>query len=142
MEAGEEAARFREGQSVKLVFRPEDACLSLSGELPAGARRLTNGVVEEKHFVGAYERLTVRLDLVERRPQEGTPQLYEVTINTPESKLGLPVFVTRPKPEASANALHRRPRRRRPHSLPRPPHFASAPSGGENVDTGSKRFRF
>jgi ABC-type Fe3+/spermidine/putrescine transport system ATPase subunit len=105
IEAGEEAARFREGQSVKLVFRPEDVQLSLTGELPAGCRRLTNGVVEEKHFVGAYERLTVRLDLIARRPAGGEPPLYEVTINTLEHRLGVPIFVTRPKPEASATAL-------------------------------------
>lgn len=106
IEAGAESARFRDGQSVKLVFRPEDVCLSLTGALPEGCRRLTNGVVEEKHFVGAYERLTVRLDLVARRPEEGEPPLYEVTINTPERRLGVPIFVTRPKPEASANALN------------------------------------
>jgi ABC-type Fe3+/spermidine/putrescine transport system ATPase subunit len=102
IDAGEEAARFKVGQSVKLVFRPEDVRLSLTGELPRGCRRLTNGVVEEKHFVGAYERLTVRLDLVARRPAEGEPPLYEVTINTAERRLGVPIFVTRPKPEAGA----------------------------------------
>ena len=106
LEAGAEVARFREGQSVKLVFRPEDVCLSVEGVLPEGCRRLTNGVVEEKHFVGAYERLTVRLDLVARQPTEGEPPLYNVTINTQESRLGVPIFVTRPKPEATATAIH------------------------------------
>jgi sulfate transport system ATP-binding protein len=105
IEAGEEAARFREGQAVKLVFRPEDVQLSLTGDLPANCRRLTNGVIEEKHFVGAYERLTVRLDLIARRPASGEPPLYEVTINTPDKRLGVPIFVTRPKPEASASVL-------------------------------------
>ena len=100
IDAGGEAARFKVGQAVKLVFRPEDVRLSPTGELPKGCRRLTNGVVEEKHFVGAYERLTVRLDLVARRPAEGEPPLYEVTINTAERRLGVPIFVTRPKPEA------------------------------------------
>ena len=106
IEAGEQSSRFREGQSVKLVFRPEDVCLSLTGALPEGCRRLSNGVVEEKHFVGAYERLTVRLDLIARRPAEGEPPLYDVTINTPEKSLGIPIFVTRTKPEASATALN------------------------------------
>ena len=105
IEAGEEAARFRAGQSVKLVFRPEDVRLSLTGELPAGCRRLTNGVVEEKHFVGAYERLTVRLDLVARQPAEGEPPLYDVTINTAERRLGVPIFVTRAKPQPGEDAL-------------------------------------
>jgi ABC-type Fe3+/spermidine/putrescine transport system ATPase subunit len=103
---GAESARFRDGQSVKLVFRPEDVCLSLEGGLPRECRRLTNGVVEEKHFVGAYERLTVRLDLVARRPAEGEPPLYNVTINTNERRLGIPIFVTRAKPEASATTLN------------------------------------
>ncbi len=105
LHAGAEVARFREGQSVKLVFRPEDAHLSPTGALPEGCRRLTNGVVEEKLFVGAYERLTVRLDLVARRAVEGEPPLYNVTVNTPEKSLGIPIFVTRPKPEANAAPL-------------------------------------
>ncbi len=105
LRAEEETARFRTGQSVKLVFRPEDVHLSLSGQLPEGARRLTNGVIEEKLFVGAYERLTVRLDLVARHAAGGEPPLYNVTINTPESRLGVPVFVTRPKSEAASTHL-------------------------------------
>ncbi len=105
LHAGAEVSRFRDGQSVKLVFRPEDVCLSPAGALPEGCRRLTNGVIEEKLFVGAYERLTVRLDLVARRAEEGGPPLYNVTVNTPEKRLGIPVFVTRPKPEANAAPL-------------------------------------
>jgi ABC-type Fe3+/spermidine/putrescine transport system ATPase subunit len=104
--AREEVARFREGQAVKLVFRPEDVCLSKRGELPAGCRRLTNGVIEEIHFVGAYERLTLRLDLVARTAaHDAEPPLYNVTINTPEKKTGIPIIVTRAKPEATATRL-------------------------------------
>jgi ABC-type Fe3+/spermidine/putrescine transport system ATPase subunit len=103
--APEETERFREGQAVKLVFRPEDVCLSRSGALPAGCRRLTNGIVEEIHFVGAYERLTLRLDLTARQPSEGEPPLYNVTVNTLEKRTGIPIMVTRPKPEASATRL-------------------------------------
>ncbi len=104
--APEEAQRFREGQAVKLVFRPEDVCLSLTGALPAECQRLTNGVVEEIHFVGAYERLTLRLDLVARQPAEGAAPLYSVTITTPEKKRGIPIMVTRPKPEANSTRLN------------------------------------
>jgi sulfate/thiosulfate transport system ATP-binding protein len=105
IEAGTEAARFREGQSVKLVFRPEDVRVSRSGEpLPDDCNPLANGVVEEKHFVGAYERLTVRLDLVARRPAPGEPPLYEIS-EAPERRLGVPVIVTRSKPEVSATPL-------------------------------------
>jgi len=103
--AREETARFRDGQAVKLVFRPEDAHLSIGGALPEGCRRLTNGRIEEKHFVGAYERLTVRLDLVARRAVAGEPPLYQVTINTEERRAGLPIFVTRPKPETASTPL-------------------------------------
>jgi hypothetical protein len=50
--------------------------------------------------VGAYERLTVRLDLTHRKGD--TDSLYQVTINTPEKMTGVPIMVTRPKPEANA----------------------------------------
>jgi sulfate transport system ATP-binding protein len=103
--AREEAARFREGQAVKLVFRPEDVCLSRTGTLPASCRRLTNAIIEEIYFVGAYERLTLRLDLTTRQPTPGEPLLYHVTVNTPEKRTGVPIIVTRPKPEAAATRL-------------------------------------
>ncbi|HEV8590041.1 MAG TPA: ABC transporter ATP-binding protein [Pyrinomonadaceae bacterium] len=97
-----ETKKFREGQSVKLVFRPEDVCLSPDAKLPESCRRLANGVIEQIDFVGAYERLNVRLDLA-HRPQSGElAPLYQVTINTPERMVGVPVMATRPKPEANA----------------------------------------
>src|SRR5580765_1722593 len=98
--AEKETQRFRDGQSVKLVFRPEDVCISQDANLPEGCRRLANGVIEEVNFVGAYERLTVRLDLTHRKGD--TDALYEVTINTPQRMTGVPIMATRPKPEANA----------------------------------------
>ena len=100
--AEKETRRFRDGQSVKLVFRPEDVCLSPDANLPETCRRLANGVIEEVSFVGSYERLNVRLDLA-HRPQTGelTAPLYQVTINTPEKMVGVPIMATRPKPEAN-----------------------------------------
>lgn len=103
--AGEHLARFRPGQAVKLVFRPEDVHLSRTGALPENCRRLANGVIEEIHFVGAYERLTLRLDLAARQPAAGEPPLYTVTINTPEKRTGIPIIATRAKSEASATLL-------------------------------------
>lgn len=100
--AEKETKRFREGQSVKLVFRPEDVCISQDANLPEGCRRLTNGVVEEVNFVGAYQRLTIRLDLTHRQQGTNEAPLYDVTINTPERMTGVPIMVTRPKPEANA----------------------------------------
>jgi len=98
--AEKETKRFRDGQSVKLVFRPEDVCISQDANLPEGCRRLANGVIAEVNFVGAYERLTARLDLTHRKGD--TEALYEVTINTPQRMTGVPIMVTRPKPEANA----------------------------------------
>ena len=104
--ARRETARFRDGQAVKLVFRPEDVCLSMTGHLPEGCRRLSNGVIEEINFVGAYQRLALRLDLVARQSAQGEPRLYDVTINTPEKRMGVPIIVTRAKPETVAAPLN------------------------------------
>src|SRR2546423_2810083 len=98
--AEKETKRFRDGQSAKLVFRPEDVYVSQDANLPEGCCRLTNCVIEAVNFVGAYERLTVRLDLTHRKGD--TDALYEVTINTPQRMTGVPIMVTRPKPEANA----------------------------------------
>ena len=46
----------------------------------------------------------MRLDLVARRPAPGEPPLYDIS-ETPERRLGVPIIVTRPKPEASAAPL-------------------------------------
>jgi sulfate/thiosulfate transport system ATP-binding protein len=100
--AAKETKRFREGQSVKLVFRPEDVCVSQDANLPEGCRRLANGVIEEVSFVGAYERLNVRLDLTHRQQIDDEPPLYQVIINTPDRMTGVPIMVTRPKPKANA----------------------------------------
>src|SRR3989442_5354142 len=100
--AEKETRRFRDGQSVKLVFRPEDVCLSPDASLTEGCRRLANGVIDEVSFVGSYERLNVRLDLA-HRPQTGDlAPVYQVTINTPEKMTGVPIMATRPKPETTA----------------------------------------
>lgn len=88
--AQEEAKNFREGQSVKLVFRPEDVCLSKEN-LPEKCHFLAEGFVEETNFVGAFERLSVRLQL-------GSDSTHNKQIN-------VPIIVTRPKPETTALPL-------------------------------------
>jgi hypothetical protein len=90
---------------VKLVFRPEDVYLSRTGALPEGCRRLTNGIVEEISFVGAYERLTLRLDLSARQPAPNEPPLYSVNASTAEHRTGIPIIATRPKSEVSTTPL-------------------------------------
>jgi ABC-type Fe3+/spermidine/putrescine transport system ATPase subunit len=80
---GAEADRFAQGQSVKLVFRPEDVRLSELGDYSTDSRYLINGAIEEAQFIGSYERLTVRLEYKNRQP----------------------ITVTRPKPETVAFPL-------------------------------------
>ncbi len=88
--AQEESKNFHDGQSVKLVFRPEDVCLSKEN-LPENCHFLAAGFVEETNFVGAFERLTVRLQL-------GSD-------STHSKQLNVPIIVTRPKPETTAVPL-------------------------------------
>jgi ABC-type Fe3+/spermidine/putrescine transport system ATPase subunit len=83
IQAQEESHNFRNGQSVKLVFRPEDVFLRQPENLTQNYQRLSGGIVEEVNFVGAFERVIVRLNLT----------------NEP------PIIVTRPKTETLAFPL-------------------------------------
>jgi ABC-type Fe3+/spermidine/putrescine transport system ATPase subunit len=74
---------FRDGQSVKLVFRPEDVFLRRPENLTRNYQVLTDGIVQEVSFVGAFERVGVRLT------RHG----------------GQPIIVTRPKTETGAFPL-------------------------------------
>jgi ABC-type Fe3+/spermidine/putrescine transport system ATPase subunit len=74
---------FKEGKKVKLMFRPEDVFLRKPENLVQRYHRLTGGVVDELSFVGAYERVTVSLNLGERKT----------------------IHITRPKTETSAFPL-------------------------------------
>lgn len=74
---------FKDGQSVKLVFRPEDVFLRKPENLTQNYQKLTTGIVEEVNFVGAFERVLVRLNLSARPP----------------------IIVTRPKTETLAFPL-------------------------------------
>lgn len=64
----EEANKLRDGQSVKLVFRPEDVFLRKPENLTQNYQKLGSATVEEVNFVGAFERVVVRLDLSARQP--------------------------------------------------------------------------
>jgi ABC-type Fe3+/spermidine/putrescine transport system ATPase subunit len=100
------ASRFREGQAVKLVFRPEDVSLTLKGDLPTGHSRIGTGIVDEKSFVGAFERVSLRLDLSDADADESTDTPFYLTTETPESHSSKPIIATRPKPEAGAVSLN------------------------------------
>ena len=79
----EDAQNFRDGQSVKLIFRPEDVFLRKPENLTQNYQKLIDGVIEEVHFVGAFERVVVRLNLSSKQP----------------------IIVTRPKTETLAFPL-------------------------------------
>jgi ABC-type Fe3+/spermidine/putrescine transport system ATPase subunit len=94
--------KFSDGQPVKLVFRPEDVALSRFDVKRPGHCRLSKGVIEEISFVGAYERLSVRLDLTGSAVGETGETPFYLTTETPESPAAKPIIATRPKVEAGA----------------------------------------
>ncbi len=96
--------RFKEGQTVKLIFRPEDVLISRTQEFPPGHACLSSGVVEEISFVGAYERLRIRLEASSGACETGDTPFY-LTTETPERSNAKPVICTRPKPETNAFRL-------------------------------------
>jgi ABC-type Fe3+/spermidine/putrescine transport system ATPase subunit len=97
--------KFHDGDCVKIVFRPEDVQLS-RGDLPRSAHaRLSSARIEEITFVGAYERLRLRLDAggADECKTDETP--FYLTTETPDRKPSKSIIATRPKPEASATRL-------------------------------------
>jgi hypothetical protein len=100
--------RFKDGQPVKLIFRPEDVLLSKTqAALPAGRACLASGVVEATNFVGAYERVRVRLDPSGGGSCDASDTPYYLTTETPESSDAKPIIATRPKPETMVSKLRR-----------------------------------
>jgi ABC-type Fe3+/spermidine/putrescine transport system ATPase subunit len=96
--------RFKSGDCVKIVFRPEDVSLNRGDFLRPGHARLASALIEEITFVGAYERLRLRMQsAAEECKTEETP--YYLTTETPDRKPSKSIIVTRPKPEASATRL-------------------------------------
>jgi len=76
--------RARDGETVKMVFRPEDVFLRRAENLRQPYHKLCDGVVEQVSFVGSFERIAVRIEA----PEEQT------------------IYVTRPKSETSIFPLH------------------------------------
>jgi ABC-type Fe3+/spermidine/putrescine transport system ATPase subunit len=97
--------RFTEGQPVKVIFRPEDVSLSKTQELPGGRNCLFSGLVEETSFVGAYERLRIRVDPSGNGSCDAGDTPFYLTTETPESNTAKPIIATRPKPETMAVRL-------------------------------------
>ena len=97
-------ALFQPGDCVKIVFRPEDVSLSRGDFLRPGHHRLGSALIEEVAFVGAYERLRLRVDQgADACKTDDTP--YFLTTETPERQTTKSIIATRPKPEASATRL-------------------------------------
>lgn len=99
-----DTAKFRDGDCVQIVFRPEDVVLSRSDQRRPGLTTISNALVEEITFVGAYERIRLRLDLGgEECRRDESP--YFLTTETPERQTTKAIIATRPKPEATATRL-------------------------------------
>jgi sulfate transport system ATP-binding protein len=75
---------FEEGTRVKMIFRPEDVFLRRAENLTQKYQKLADGAVEEIAFVGAFERLIIRVGLPGRET----------------------ILVNRPKSETAAFPLH------------------------------------
>jgi ABC-type Fe3+/spermidine/putrescine transport system ATPase subunit len=97
--------RFKSGDCVKVVFRPEDVALHPGDLMRAGHARLASARIEEIAFVGAYERVRLRMEAgPEECKTDETP--FYLTTETPDRKPSKSIIATRPKPEASATRLH------------------------------------
>src|SRR5437773_2753810 len=60
--------RLPNGQPAKLVFRPEDVFLRKPENLTQKYQPLTDGIIDEVSFVGAFERVVVRLAFIHHQP--------------------------------------------------------------------------
>jgi ABC-type Fe3+/spermidine/putrescine transport system ATPase subunit len=98
--------KFRDGDCVKIVFRPEDVSLGRGDLLRSGHAKLATGLIEEITFVGAYERLRIRLETsgVEECRTDSTP--FYLTTETPDRQPSKSIIASRPKPEATSTRLH------------------------------------
>ena len=104
---GSRGEEFREGQQLKLIFRPEDVVLSKNQEGLASHTCLSGAVVEETSFVGAFERVRLRIDQGVGATCEPGDMSYLLTTEAPERPTAKPVLATRPKPIALSAPLRR-----------------------------------
>jgi ABC-type Fe3+/spermidine/putrescine transport system ATPase subunit len=98
--------KFKPGDCVKIVFRPEDVSLN-RGDLPRSAHpRLGIARIDEIAFVGAYERLRLRMEVGGADECNSDDSSFLLTTQPPERQSTKSIIATRPKPEASATRLH------------------------------------
>jgi len=103
--AAVDRSKFRTGACVKIVFRPEDVSLSRNDFLKPGQIKVSSGVVEEVSFVGAYERVRLRLEPNGGDTCSNSETPYYLTTQTPEAQKQKSIIATRLKPEASTVKL-------------------------------------
>src|SRR6266850_3321141 len=100
-----EQQEFPEGECVKIVFRPEDVSLSRGDFQQSGQSRISAAIVEETSFVGAYERVRLRLELVAAEDCGVKEEPFYLTTETPERENTQQIVATRSKREATATKL-------------------------------------
>lgn len=100
-----EADKFREGDSVRIIFRPEDISLSKTEFRRPGHFKISTARIEEISFVGAYERVRLQLERGGVEELRNDDAAFYLTTETPESQWTKSIVATRPKPEASATTL-------------------------------------
>jgi putative spermidine/putrescine transport system ATP-binding protein len=71
--------RLKEGEEAKLVFRPEDIFLRRPENLSQNYTKLTEGIVDEVSFIGAFERVLISIDLKGKDTIFATRPKTEVT---------------------------------------------------------------
>lgn len=97
--------KFKPGECVKIVFRPEDVSLH-RGDLPRSSYpRLGTARINEIAFVGAYERLRLRMEVGGADECKTDDMSFLLTTQPPERQSTKSIIATRPKPEASATRL-------------------------------------
>ena len=97
--------KFKSGDCVKIVFRPEDVSVSKTDFVRPGHHKISTALVEEISFVGAYERLRLQLEKGGSDECSIDDTAFYLTTQTPESRPAKSIIATRPKPEAAATKL-------------------------------------
>ena len=98
--------KFKPGDCVKIVFRPEDVSLNRGELVRSGPSRLGKAIIEEVAFVGAYERVRLQMEVGGADECKTDDAKYLLTTQPPERQSTKSIIATRPKPEASATRLH------------------------------------
>jgi ABC-type Fe3+/spermidine/putrescine transport system ATPase subunit len=98
-------AKFKSGDCVKIIFRPEDVSLTRGDLGRAEHARLASARIEEIAFVGAYERVRLRMEVGPEECKTDETR-FLLTTETPDRKPSKSIIATRPKPEASTTRLH------------------------------------